>query len=117
MSQKPERLITYAKQMRKEATPAEQRLWKHLRTKQFGGFKFRRQHLIPPYIVDFFCAAHRLVIELDGESHIGKEVYDAEREQFLTQQGLTVLRFWDTEIYENLQDVLAAIEYSLAKQG
>ena len=89
MAQKPENLITYAKSMRKDPTPAEAILWRYLRSKRFGNIKFRRQHPIPPYIVDFFCAVERLVIELDGESHIGKEAYDAQRQLFLEQQGLT----------------------------
>ena len=111
MTKKPKKLIVYARKMRKESTPAEQKLWKYLRRKQFACLKFRRQYPIPPYIVDFFCAARRLVIELDGESHIGKEYYDQKRQQFLAHQGLMVLRFWDTEIYDNLQYVLDIIEH------
>ena len=112
MAQKPENLITYAKSMRKDPTPAEAILWRYLRSKRFGNIKFRRQHPIPPYIVDFFCAVERLVIELDGESHIGKEAYDAQRQLFLEQQGLTVLRFWDTEIYDHLPMVLDVVEHT-----
>jgi very-short-patch-repair endonuclease len=100
--------LFYARRLRKKATPSEQLLWKHLRRKQLP-FKFRRQQPMAPYIVDFFCPAARLVIELDGESHIGREDYDYRREQFLKRQGLTVLRFWNSEVFQDLAGVLEKI--------
>ena len=109
MARKPSHLIQYAREMRKSLTPAEKKLWEYLRSKRFAKFKFRSQHPIPPYIVDFFCASCRLVIEMDGESHVGKERYDARRQKFLEKQGLTVLRFWDFELFENIDDVLEII--------
>jgi len=110
MTQKPSHLIEYAREMRKNQTPSEQKLWQHLRSKRFGGIKFRCQHPIPPYIVDFFCASARLIIELDGESHEKKWQYDTKRQEFLEKQGFTVLRFWDCEVYENLAGILEVIE-------
>jgi very-short-patch-repair endonuclease len=89
-----------ARELRREMTPAERIVWKQLRDRRFAGFKFRRQQPIGPYIVDFFCASRRLVVELDGETHLGKEVNDQIRQGYLERQGLRVLRFWNTEVYE-----------------
>ena len=110
MAKKPEHLIEYARKMRKSLTPAEKILWKYLRSKRFCKLKFRCQQPINPYIVDFFCSRVKLVIELDGESHLGKERYDAQRQTFLEAQGLTIIRFWDSEIYNNINLVLDVIE-------
>ena len=126
MPRKAEELLKRARMLRKSSTPTEQILWRELRYRQLDNFKFRRQQIIGPYIVDFFCAPAKLVIELDGDSHIGKEEYDSQRppasshsydagartpsgQAFLEKQGLTVLRFIDPEIYENLPGVLEVI--------
>ena len=98
-----------ARRLRKDSTPSERRLWSHLRGKRFHGFKFRRQQPIDRFIVDFYCSATRLVVELDGDSHVGREAEDALRKSCLENQGLTVLRFADAEIFENLGSVLEAI--------
>jgi adenine-specific DNA-methyltransferase len=90
-------------------TPAEAILWKYLRDRRFEKFKVRRQHPIGPYIVDFYCPAACLVVELDGETHVGREVADETRQQWLEAQGVRVLRFWNHEIYDDLQTVLEAI--------
>ena len=84
-------------------------MWQRLRSRQLGGYKFRRQHPVGNYIVDFYCAGAQLVVELDGESHIGNEQHDAAREQYLETCGLTVLRFWDTEVFGNTEGVLQRI--------
>jgi very-short-patch-repair endonuclease len=117
MAKKPKNLIQYARQMRKSMTPSEEKLWQHLRSKRFGSLKWRCQHPIPPYIVDFFCPSLRLVIELDGESHDGKEAYDLRRQNFLESQGLIVLRFWDSELFESMSDVLSIIEDYCLQSG
>jgi very-short-patch-repair endonuclease len=84
---------TRARQLRRELTPAEQRLWGYLRRAQLAGFEFRRQHPVDRFIVDFFCPAAKLVIEVDGDSHAEQAEYDCERTQWLNQQkGYRVLR-------------------------
>ncbi len=87
-------------------TPTEKRLWLHLRNSRFAGLKFRRQTPIAGYIVDFYCARARLIIELEGESHIGKESSDATRKRALEAKGFKVLRIWDTHVYDDLEVVL-----------
>lgn len=76
-------LKTRARELRKNATPAERLLCVHLNKKQIDGFKFRRQHVIAPYILDFYCSSKRLAIEVDGGTHIDREKYDLIREEFL----------------------------------
>jgi very-short-patch-repair endonuclease len=88
-------------------TDAEQRLWFHLRAGRLNGLKFRRQHPLPPYVLDFYCAAAKLVIELDGSQHT--EAADAARTAALQHHGLTVLRFWDNDVLNNTQAVLEAV--------
>jgi very-short-patch-repair endonuclease len=99
-----------AKTLRRNATLAERILWSQLRNKNFCNIKFRRQHPIGRYIVDFFAADVNLVIELDGDSHEGKQSYDMHRQNILVSYGLKVLRFSNEEIYNNLDGVLVAIE-------
>jgi very-short-patch-repair endonuclease len=98
-----------ARRLRRELTPAEKILWGQLRNRRFAGFKFRRQQPIDRYVADFFCAAARLVVELDGESHVGKDVHDATRQAYLETQGLRVVRFWNTLVYDDLDTVLEVI--------
>ena len=102
-------LTQRAKSLRKDATPSEKLLWSQLRQKRFGGVKFRRQQPIGPYIVDFFSSEARLVIELDGESHVGRERHDTDRQAYLERQGLTVMRFWDSDVFANTDGVLQMI--------
>ena len=95
-----------ARQLRREMTPTEKLLWKHLRGRRFAGFKFRRQTPIAGYIADFYCAKARLILELDGESHVGKESRDEQRQQALEEKGFHVIRIWDTDIYDELEAFL-----------
>jgi very-short-patch-repair endonuclease len=95
--------------LRKNATQPERILWSILRGRQLGELKFRRQHPIEPYIVDFYCAEARLVIELDGESHHGRETYDEERSKYLRALGLTVFRISNDDVIGNLEGVGTAI--------
>jgi len=94
-----------ARQLRHNAAPAEVILWKILRGRRFAGFKFRRQQPTGPYIVDFFCAQLKLVVELDGETHLGREKNDEERDAWLQEQGFKVVRFWNPLVYEDREAV------------
>lgn len=98
-----------AKRMRREPTYPEYRLWMKLRSGQIGGLRFRRQHPIGPYIVDFFCARAKLAIELDGVSHDDRAAYDDQRTGFLDASGVRVIRFADDEVLTNLDNVLQVI--------
>ena len=93
-------LLLFAKSMRHTATDTENLMWKLLRAKRFMNLKFRRQHVIAPYIVDFYCHELGLVIELDGSQHGTDEAieYDAERTKFLEALGLTVVRYWNYDV-------------------
>ena len=103
--------------LRRPLTPAEAVLWRELRAKRLGSFEFRRQQPVGPYIADFFCAAAGLVVELDGDSHVGREGHDARRTAYLEAVGLRVLRFWNPEVYDNLDGVLAAINDACAERA
>ena len=97
-----------ARELRRDPTPTERLLWRRLRARG-ARHKFRRQQVIDDYIVDFYCAAARLVVELDGESHLGRERRDARRQRALESHGLEVLRFWDTEVHQDVESVLNAV--------
>jgi len=79
----------------------EQFAWQLLRGHRLAGFRFRRQQPIPPYIADFYCSAAKLVIELDGDTHVGQEQEDQHRQAILESYGLKVLRFWNTSVCED----------------
>jgi len=100
-------LLEYAKQLRSNQTEAEQRLWYYLRGKRLMGLKFKRQKPIGPYIVDFVCMEHKLVVEADGSQHGGRS--DAKRDAWFAAQGFTLLRFWNNEILEQTDMVLEQI--------
>jgi adenine-specific DNA-methyltransferase len=100
-----------ARQLRTNSTDAERFLWRELRSRQLGGYKFRRQQALGAFIVDFVCLERRLVIELDGGQHAEPEqaMYDADRSQWLAQQGFRVLRFWDHDVLKELNGVKETI--------
>ena len=98
-----------ARKLRKHPTDAENLLWKHLRAKRLNGYKFRRQHVIEPYIVDFFCMETGLIVEVDGGQHDEKREYDNERTAFLESRGYRVIRFWNNEILDDIDIVLERI--------
>ena len=102
-----------ARRLRREQTEAEKKLWARLRTRQLGGFKFRRQFVIGPFITDFCCFEQRLVVELDGGQHADHYDADRRRSDFLLSRGYRVLRFWDNEVMENLDAVLERIGEAL----
>ena len=105
----------YARQLRQAHNPIELTLWFHLRDRRLDGFKFRRQHPIGPYIVDFCCPEAWLAIELDGGQHALRRDADARRTEFLVAQGYRVLRFWNNEVSDNLQGVLYRIRETLSR--
>ena len=97
------------RELRKRSTDAEQMLWGALRNRRFLGLKFRRQHSIGPYIVDFACTEKKLAIELDGGYHEYVEQADEQRQQFLEEAGYRVLRFRNDEVMSDVEAVLLAI--------
>lgn len=106
-------LIQHSQELRHNQTHLEQKLWLLLKGRQFEGCKFRRQHPIYPYIVDFVCLEKNLVIELDGGQHTDNKNYDSQRDEFLKSKGFTILRFWNNEVIENLEGVLYRVSESL----
>jgi very-short-patch-repair endonuclease len=104
-----EKLKPLARQMRREPTAAENRLWQRLRNKQIFGYKFRRQHAIDRFIVDFICNQAQLVIEVDGEIHDYTQEEDRIRQDFLESQGLRVIRFRNEEVLGNIDGVVEEI--------
>jgi very-short-patch-repair endonuclease len=110
----PVPLLEAARSLRKNMTDAEQLIWHCLRRKQLGGFRFRRQHPVGRFVLDFFCCEAKLAIELDGAQHNEPDarLRDNERTSFLQQDGFRVIGFWNNEVLENLEGVLEKI-YSL----
>ena len=110
----PPGILHNARQLRSTMTNAENLLWFLLRDRRFCGFKFRRQHSIGRYIIDFYCHEAKLAIELDGGGHAIEEqmAYDAERTKELEGAGIKVLRFWNCDVLKNVESVLQSI-YSI----
>ncbi len=106
--------IALAKKLRKEMTDAERTLWTRLRGKRFLGNKFRRQHPLGPFIVDFVCLNHGLVIEVDGGHHNDTLEYDLQRTQWLESKGFKILRFWNHEVLKCPAAVLGRIHQALS---
>ena len=98
-----------ARELRKDMTPAERILWEALRRKTLAGAKFRRQHPVGRYILDFYCPQYKLAIEVDGDSHVGKELHDTIRTEALGAYGVDVLRFRNEEILYDLESVMTRI--------
>ncbi len=107
----------FARQLRHEMTDAERCLWQHLRQQQMYGVKFRRQHPVGPYILDFACLEKHLAIELDGGQHFENAEKDAVRSAWLSSQGWQILRFWNNEVLTNTDGVLACIAQALNLPG
>jgi very-short-patch-repair endonuclease len=101
--------INRARHLRKAQTLFEQQLWKCLRDRRFKQFKFRRQHPMGSYIVDFVCLERMLIVELDGSQHAKRKSYDAERDAWLTKQDFRVLRIWNNQWIAERESVLQAI--------
>ena len=108
---------TRARELRHPQTPAESALWREIRNGQLRGYKFRRQHPIGMFIVDFYCASRRLIVEIDGDSHAAQVEYDAVRTQWLVERGYRVVRFANRDIQRNLSGVLEAILAECEKES
>ncbi len=102
-------LTERARRLRVDQTDVERRLWKRLRNRQLGGWKWKRQVPREPYIVDFLCPEAGVVVELDGGQHAEAAAYDVRRTAFLQSLGLMVLRFWNLELVENMEGVCETI--------
>jgi len=104
----PEYVRALAKELRKNQTAAEQRLWQRIKNKQLGGFRFLRQYIIDRYIADFYCSKAKLAIEIDGGIHNDDDIkaYDQIRENAIKTHGIRVIRFTNDEIFSNLDNVL-----------
>ncbi|WP_236262753.1 endonuclease domain-containing protein [Aggregatimonas sangjinii] len=105
-------LAEFRKELRKNLTPAEAFLWKHLKSRQLDGKRFTRQHSIGPFIVDFYCASEKLIIELDGEVHQtpNAQEYDENRTKFLENIGYTVIRFENKMVFDNFESVIVELK-------
>ena len=102
----------YRKELRIHLTPAEASLWKLLKNKQLNGCKFRRQHGVGPYILDFYCPALKIAIELDGKPHFtdAGNARDHTRDEYLTRLGIVTLRFENNILYTHQEMIIDAIE-------
>ena len=111
--------IALARALRKRETWAEKLMWRWLRDRRFSGYKFRRQQPKGVYYLDFFCEEASLAIELDGSGHghPDRQSHDAEREQFLTSQGIRVLRFWNSHLRRNAQSIRDTIFEELQRRA
>jgi len=101
--------VIRAKQLRRDLTPAERLLWERLRRSQLNGYHFRRQQVVHGFVADFYCHAAALIVELDGESHAGRDGYDAERDRILCGLGFRIVRFDNEAVCGRMDEVLKAI--------
>jgi len=107
------KIMYQAGELRKELMPAERKLWAHLRGDKLNGVNFRRQHAIGKYIADFCSVNEKLVIELDGSQHLEQEDTDAERTKYLESRGYKVIRFWNTDVMNDIEGVIRSILLAL----
>jgi very-short-patch-repair endonuclease len=107
----PPEILARCREMRHNATQLEGILWSFLRNHRLKNAKFRRQHPVGSYILDFYCHEARLAIELDGSGHLedASLQYDQMRTEYLQEQGITVIRFWNDEVLNQLENVLSVI--------
>jgi very-short-patch-repair endonuclease len=109
------KIFARAKELNRNLTPAEEKLWAQLRSHRMGEVHFRKQHAIGNYIVDFCAPRKKLIIELDGSQHLEQQEYDAERTEFLKSKGYKVLRFWNNAVLNNIDSVLNVIWDTLSE--
>ncbi len=107
-----------ARLLRKKETDTERILWRHLRNRNFAGYKFRRQHPLDCYIMDFYCPIAKLAINLDGGGHNYRvaQIRDRNRSEFLARKGIVVLQFGNHQVRQELDSVLQAIWFALQQQ-
>jgi len=113
----PPESLRRARALRQPQTRAEHALWRCLRDRHLEGYKFRRQLPIGKYIPDFCCPATRVIVEVDGETHIQQEAYDKRRVEDLERMGYRVLRFTNAHVYQHVESVLEAILVECRKRG
>jgi very-short-patch-repair endonuclease len=106
----------YARTLRRQQTPHEQRLWSALRNRRLDGFKFRRQHAIGPFIADFACPEHKLIVELDGPSHDIAYQRDQRRDAWLAAQGYRVIRILNSDAMASFDGVIETIRLALKQR-
>jgi len=111
----PEKIQARARRLRSDSTDPERLLWRRLRGVQVSGAHFRRQHAMGNFIVDFFCARARLVVEVDGETHAMAEDHDRARSRWLEGRGYSVLRFTNREVIHQLDAVVERIAEEVSK--
>ncbi len=99
----------HARSLRSNSTDAEKLLWEQLRKRQLDGIKFRRQYPVAPYIVDFASVEKMLIIELDGSQHASRHEYDQARDRYLQSQGFRIVRYWNNQIFSDMDAILAEI--------
>jgi very-short-patch-repair endonuclease len=104
----------YARTLRRSMTDAEQKLWSLLRRQQMGGYRFRRQHPVRPYIVDFACLEAHLAVEVDGGHHVAQVERDQQRTRYLEASGFRILRFWNNEVLTQSESVRESIGQALS---
>jgi len=109
----PEDIKTWAREMRAQMTDAEALLWRLLRNRRIAGAKFRRQHPVGRYILDYYCVEKKLGIELDGGQHNDAADYDQRRDSWLDTQGIRVLRFWNNQMLAETEAVMEAIYFAV----
>ncbi len=110
--------VNRARDLRKNDTEAERRLWEAIRNRRLGGFKFVRQLPVGPYVADFACRERKLIVEVDGATH-GSETelrHDERRSAFLQTEGFRVMRCWNDDVFTNLEGVLDGILLRLTEQ-
>ena len=105
------RTLAYARELRGRLTDSEELLWLLLRNRRLGGVKFRRQHPVSPYILDFYCEELALGVELDGGQHLEEKQLqkDQKRENFFWDRGIKIIRFWDNDVLCRTESVLEEI--------
>ena len=110
--------VSLARDLRRHETTAEQALWSRLRNRQIDGWKFKRQVPFGRFVLDFYCSDARLAVEVDGDTHgtAADISNDSDRTKFLEEQGVKVLRFWNTDVRDNIEGVLEMIYLALGQQ-
>jgi very-short-patch-repair endonuclease len=111
------KVFGHAKQLHRNMTPAEAKLWARLRAHQMNDVHFRNQHAIGHFIVDFCAPRKKLIIEVDGSQHLEQEEYDNERTAFLESKGCRVLRFWNKDVLKNTENVMNMIALALGDES
>lgn len=111
------KIFGHAKQLHRNMTPAEAKLWGRLRAHRMKDVHFRNQHAIGNYVVDFCAPRRKLVIELDGSQHLEQEEYDIERTAYLESKGYRILRFWNKDVMNDIEGILRSIDLALEEGG